>query len=218
VETISGRQSAGLEYPAVRLTYLAVLLLAAGCSGSTTPTTPSPTAPIFHADVSDPVGDPIRNPTFPQFTNLPDLVRATVDVVGGNITFSIRLAPGTFDPQTTLLLIDLDTDQNASTGFARNGQGVDFSLNMGAPAFGNPPLGSQAHILKFGASPGPFGIVGSVPVTVVADGMNVTVPLPMLAGDGRMTFRVESLSLLTAISAIPFDDLPDLNLPPGRVQ
>jgi hypothetical protein len=36
--------------------------------------------------------------------------------------------------------------------------------------------------------------------------------------DGRMTFRVESLILLTAISAVPFDDLPDVSLPPARVQ
>jgi hypothetical protein len=169
--------------------------------------------------VTDPIGDTVRNTTYPQFTNLPDLVRATVDVVAGNIMFMIRLAPASFDPATTVLLIDLDTDQNTSTGFSRNGLGVDFSLNLGAPGFGNPPLGNQAHILRFGASPGPFGLSGSVPVTVVTDGMNVTVPLSMLGnGDGRMAFRVESLVLLTTISAIPFDDLPDLSLPPPRVQ
>jgi hypothetical protein len=175
--------------------------------------------PTFHVDATDPIGDTVRNATYPQFTNLPDLARATVDVSGGNITFTIKLAPATFDPPTTVLLIDLDADQNTSTGLFRNGLGVDFSLNLGAPGFGNPPLGNQAHILKFGLSPGAFGISGSVPVTVAADGMSVTVPLAMLGnGDGRMAFRVESLVLLTTISAVPFDDLPDLSLPPARVQ
>ena len=83
-------------------------------------------------------------------------------------------------PQTTVLLIDLDTDQNAATGQARNGLGVEYSLTMGAPTFGNPPLGNAAWVLKFGAAPGPFGLVGTVPVTMLSDGMTVTVPLTML--------------------------------------
>jgi hypothetical protein len=199
------------------LAWALALFCVAGCS-STSPTAASSTVSTFHVDVTDPIGDTVRNATYPQLTNLPDLVRATVDVAGGNITFTIRLAPATFDPPTTLLVIDLDTDQNTSTGFSRNGLGVDFSLNLGAPGFGNPPLGNQARILKFGLSPGPFGLSGSVPVTVVADGMIVTVPLSLLGNsDGRMAFRVESLVLLTTISAIPFDDLPDLSLPPARV-
>ena len=55
--------------------------------------------------------------------------------------------------------------------------------------------------------------------SVVADGMNVTVPLTLLGNDdGRLNFRVQSLIQLTTISAIPFDDMPDVGLSPGIVQ
>jgi hypothetical protein len=199
-----------------RLALIAVGSVLAACGGNST-TAPTPAAP--HADISDPVGD-ARNANYPQFTNPPDLLHATVDIAGGNITFSIRLAPGTFDPQSTVLVIDLDTDQSPSTGLLRNGQGVDYSLTMGAPGFGNPPLGNRAWVLKFGAvTPGQFAIISTVPVTVLADGMNVTVPLSLLGTtDGRINFRVESLIQLTTISAAPFDDMPDVGLPPGMVR
>jgi hypothetical protein len=95
-----------------RLALVAVAALLVDCGGSSS-TTPTPSAP--HADISDPVGD-ARNANYPQFTNPPDLVHATADVASGSITFFIRLAPGTFDPQSTVLIIDLDTDLTTATG------------------------------------------------------------------------------------------------------
>jgi hypothetical protein len=191
------------------------LVTAAGCDG-TSPTAPSTS---LRSEVHDVVGDAVTNPTYPQFTNPPDLVRATVDISAGNILFAVRLAAGTFDAHATVVLIDLDTDQNAMTGQARNGLGVDYTISMGAPGFGNPPLGNQFQVLRFGAPPGPYGIVGRGPVIVRPDGMSGTVPLTLLSNDdGRVNFRVQSAVVLTTISAIPFDVMPDVSLPVGVVQ
>jgi hypothetical protein len=64
-----------------RMASLAALLLAASCGGATTPGIP--TALIFRADITDPIGDAVRNPAYPQFATPPDLMRATVDAFGG---------------------------------------------------------------------------------------------------------------------------------------
>jgi hypothetical protein len=63
--------------------------------------------------------------------NPPDLVHASADVTNGSITLTVTLAPGTFNWQTTVLLIDLDADQNASTGDPRSGLGVDYTSFVG---------------------------------------------------------------------------------------
>src|SRR2546430_2673381 len=85
--------------------------------------------PPLHADVPYPVGDarPLAG-----LAVSPDLVHGTADVRSGSITFSIRLAPGTFDPSTTLVIIALDTDQSAATGRSDSDLGVDYLLSLGS--------------------------------------------------------------------------------------
>src|SRR5262249_47550893 len=73
----------------------AFLLAAAACGGPTA--TPSSTQAL-HGEVSDPVGDALADPRVPI---PPDLVRVTADVVAGNLTFLIQVAPGTLDRQAT---------------------------------------------------------------------------------------------------------------------
>jgi hypothetical protein len=200
----------------LRIASMAVLLaLALGCGGAS-PTAPSPSP---HGEVNDAVGDAIPRPS--QFTSPPDLVRATVDVVAGNISFMIRLAPGTFDALTTVLNIDLDTDQNLSTGDGRGGLGVDYGITYGPAGFVNPPLGNnEAYVFRFaGPTPPFFVIAGRVSIMALADGINVSVPLSLLGNDdGRLNFRIQSLVQLTTISATPFDDMPDVASSPGTVK
>ena len=50
----------------------------------------APSTPTFHAEVTDPVGDMVASPGVP---NPPDLAHATVDVIGGSVTFAIQFAP-----------------------------------------------------------------------------------------------------------------------------
>ena len=67
----------------------------------------------------------------------------------------IRLAPGTFDALTTVLNIDLDTDQNLSTGDGRGGLGVDYGITYGPAGFVNPPLGNnEAYVFSHNGTTG----------------------------------------------------------------
>jgi hypothetical protein len=190
-----------------RTAYIGSLLLAAfACGGSTT--APSTTAPTLHGEVSDPTED-VR--PYPNVTNPPDLVHGTADVVAGNITFTVQLAPGTFDPGTTLLIINLDTDQNPATGQAPDG--IDYLVSMG------DGQGNQALIAK-NTGPLNFNTVGSAPVSFMTDGMTVTVPLSLLGNDdGRMNFRVTSFIHLPGTqTSSGLDNMPDSGLPLGSVQ
>jgi hypothetical protein len=195
--------------PALRAAYVAAILSSVVCCGGST-TGPSATPPTLHGEVSDPIGD-VGDRPYPNVANPPDLVHATADVVAGNITFTVQLAPGTFDPGTTLLIINLDTDQNPSTGQAPDG--VDYIVSMG------DGQGNQALIGKY-TGPLNFSTVGNAPVSFMADGMTVTVPLSLLGNaDGRMNFRVTSfIHLPGMLTSAALDSLPDSSLPPGRVQ
>jgi len=175
-------------------------------------TAPSPTcSTTLHGEVSDPIGD-VR--AYPGAPNPPDLVHGTADVCGTNITFTVRLASGPFDATTTLLIIDLDTDQNSATGQSGGlGLGVDYLISMGDGQSNQAVIGQYIGPLN-------FGTVGNAPVTFVADGMNVTVPLSMIGSrDGRMNFRVSSFVHLPGTTTSgSLDDMPDAALSPGSVQ
>jgi hypothetical protein len=106
-----------------------------GCGGSTA----APSPATLHAEVGDPVGDALADPSA---RVSPDLTHATVDVSNGNFTVAIRFAPGAFDPSTSRVTVQLDTDQNPSTGIRlANSLGVEYAIDM-------PPFSSQANILK----------------------------------------------------------------------
>jgi hypothetical protein len=192
---------------------LTALLAAAGCSGSTT--APSTNSQTLHGEVSDPTGDALSD--F-RVAVSPDLVHATADVVAGNVTFVIQLAPGTLDRQTTRVSVLLDTDQDASTGIRQpDGVGADYGIDLAASTSQATitkadPVGCAAHLSCFSA-------IGSAPITFVADGMQVTVSLSLLGNDdGRMTFQLSSYVLAAPLTSVVFDFMPDSNLPPGRVQ
>jgi len=192
---------------------VALGLTAAACGGSTTsPTTTA--APPPHGEVTDPAGDAMSDP---RIGVSPDLIRATADVASGNITFVVQYAPGTFNRQTTLASLVLDTDQDRTTGIAQpDGVGADYSVVLTAAT-------SQATITK--ADPAScaakltcFTTVGSTPITVVADGFQASIPLALLGGgDGRMTFVVTTYVNIAG-SAIVVDVMPEYTLPAGRVQ
>jgi hypothetical protein len=192
--------------------YLAAVLLASGCGGSTV--APSPTS--LHAEVGDPVGDALADPSA---RVSPDLTHATIDVSNGSITLAIRFAPGALDPSTSRLTVQLDTDQNPSTGIRlANGLGVEYAIDM-------PAFSSQANILKAVPSAACTTIdpcyvqAGTVPLSVSADGMTATVPLSLVGNaDGRFLFRVVAyVSLPGVASAYTADAMPDMTLPPAHI-
>ena len=128
---------------------------------------------------------------------------AIIDVDGADVVFRFRYRPGTFDSATTRMAIDLDTDQNAASGAA----GVEYHV------FVFPAGGRGADVARTTGETST--VVGTVAVSFVDDGCDVTVPLALLGGDdGRVDFRVR----VYAQQALPavLDALPDIGF--ARVQ
>jgi hypothetical protein len=127
----------------------------------------------------------------------PDLVLAVVDVGPAQVVFRLRHRAGSFDAATTRLTIDLDTDQNASTG----SEGVEYHIFVF-------PAGDKGADVARTTTTGDT-VVGTVPVSFVDDGCDVAVPRSLLGSDdGRFDFRVRVYSQ----PALPLviDVLPDL--------
>jgi hypothetical protein len=187
------------------------LVAAAACGGSTT----TPTGTALHGEVSDATGDVLADPSVPVS---PDLVRGTVDVSGGNVAVAIRFAPGTFDRATSRVTVELDTDQNPSTGLRTSGLGVDWALDLWAAT-------GQAGVLQATPATCPadpcYRQVSATPLIIIADGMTVTMPLSTFGSvDGRMSFRAFTYASRPAASSLatfPTDIMPDLAAAPGHV-
>ena len=189
----------------------AVLVAAAACGGSST----TPTVTALHGEVSDATGDAVADPSAPVS---PDLVRGTIDVSGGNIAVTIRFAPGTFDRATSRVTIELDTDQNPSTGLRTSGLGVDWGLDLWAAT-------SQAAVLQATPETCPqdpcYRQTSTTPLNIIADGMAVTMPLSTFGSvDGRLSFRAfayPSRPAASSLATFPTDIMPDIAAAPGRV-
>jgi len=203
--------------PTWRALYIATLLVATiNCdspNGSTT--APPTTSATRHGEVTDPIGDALSDSRVPV---APDLVHATVDVAAGNITFVIQLASGTFDRLSTRVVVLLDTVQDGLTGIRQpDGLVADYGIDLEASTSQAivtkaDPVGCAAHLPCFNA-------VGSAPITFVPDGMQVTVSLSLLGNDdGRMSFQMNANVFVDPSTAIGFDLMPDINLPPAFIQ
>jgi hypothetical protein len=193
--------------------------LSVACGGSST-TAPSSAPVTLHGELSDPTGDAV--PVAGVFSP-PDLVHGTVDIVAGNITFTIQFASATFDHQTTGVLIDLDTDRNPSTGVSGGSSfGIDYVVSLWAPTNQVLIQKSLANGTCSAASNQCFTSVGTASLIVNADGVQATVPLSLLgSGDGRLNFRAFAYYVASASSGSPTiltDVMPDAALPAGSVQ
>ena len=158
------------------------------------PTDPAPRP--THAEIRDSSVDAL-----PDYRVLvsPDIVLAIVDSSADEVVFRLRHRPGSFDAAITRFVIDFDTDQNASTG----SEGIEYRV------FVFPAGGKGADVARTTGTADT--VVGTVPVTFVADGCDVAVPLSLLGKDeGRFDFRVR----VYAEPALPLviDVLPDNGL------
>src|SRR5262249_50216777 len=136
----------------------------------------------------------------------------------GNLVLVIQFAPGTLNRQTTRTTVLLDTDQVVSTGIAQNNSlGADYDLDLSAAL--SQATVNKANPAACAAMQGGFDAIGSLPVTLGTDSMQVTVPLSMLGGDdGRMSFLASTYVLVAPLTPVVFDFAPNLNLPPARIQ
>src|SRR5262249_16474332 len=141
-----------------------------------------------------------------------------VDVNNGAVTFTVQFAPGTFDRQTTRLSIELDTDQNPSTGIVgAAGMGIDFVLDLWAPT--NQTTIQQALPATCLTTNVCYSATGVVPLVFATEGMSATVPLTMLGNaSGRLNFRVFAYFAPQATSpTVVADTMPDITLAPTHV-
>jgi len=204
--------------PATRLAIgAATIILTAACGSNTTSSTDAPSPNTFHAEVTDPVGDVVATAGVPR---PPDLVHGTVDVSIGSITFTLQFASGTMDRQSINIVINLDTDQNPSTGQpALSGGGTDYQVGRTAGTM----LGFVARFSSTSCASGAscFTNVGQVPFSFGTDTFTLSVPLPMLGNaSGRMNYQVFAYvgDVLPGGTLMSVGDaMPDNGLPPAHV-
>ncbi len=171
---------------------------------------------------------------------LADLVRASVNVQGGNVTLSVRFAP-TFGGDTAAQFV-LDTDDNPATGnqgtnslcSADNGViGAEYLVDLGPGSLATVLYGgdgTQAAILPFvGPGCNSYGapaLTASGTVTDIFDddfmliGMDVTFPLSMIGNDdGHLRFKILSYNHVSGntFTAV-LDQASEIGQAAGQVQ
>jgi hypothetical protein len=170
------------------------------CSARTPRPAESEIAPAvpqqIHAEIRDSSVDAL-----PDYRVLvsPDIVLAIVDVGADEVVFRLRHRPDSFEASIARFTIDLDIDQNASTGV----ESIEYSV------FIFPEGGKGADVARTTSTGNT--VVGTVPVRFVTDGCDVTIPRSLLGDeDGRFDFRVR----VYAQPALPLvlDVLPDNGL------
>lgn len=185
---------------------IAVFLMGAACAH------PAPTESAevrFHGEAIDPVGDT----AIAADTRVPrpaDLVYASVDVMDNAVRLTVRFAPGSLDPASTGVAIDLDTDLDSLTGVRGLGVGSEYSVIMSA----GPDR--EAEIARAVTDPGcttpcRFEPFAHPALGLSSDAMEVLLPRSSLAGfDGRLDFRVVAFARLNGgLLSITSDNLPN---------
>lgn len=150
-----------------------------------------PLVPLFFGQTVDPLGDALGGGTNP------DLTWGSVTAFNdGTVKLSARYATGTFNSSQTEAIFLLDTDQNVTTGSPGSDPtcsapdssliGVDYVVLMQA-GLGLNPVANQATIFRATGGCNNFAAVGTAPVIIFTDGVDVTFPLSLLtntAGTG----------------------------------
>lgn len=184
----------------VGLKLVAAIVSLAACSARP-PRTPAPAiaSPIprqIHAEIRDSSVDALPDYRVPVS---PDITFAIVDVGADEIVFRLRHRPDSFESSLTRFTIDVDTDQNASTG----SEGIEYQV------FVFPAGGKGADVARTTSTSDT--VAGTVPVSFVSDGCDLAIPRSLLGDeDGRFDFRVKVYSE----PALPLvlDVLPDNGL------
>ena len=145
-----------------------------------------------------------------------DLVSGSVVDAAGQISLSVRLRAGTFDPQTTEIDFEFDVDQDASTGSdsVNRPGGIEYIISMGSAY-------NRGGVWVFRYQNGNWlrTPVSSTP-TFREDGIDVTVPAAVLGSPTRpINVRVLSSTQLSASTFTPIMDyMPDSKLAMAPVQ
>jgi len=194
-----------------RVAALFIICLAfAGCAH------PAPTESAtvrFRGEATDPVGDTAAAADA-RVPHPSDLVDASVEVTDNTVRLTVRFAPGTLDPASTGVGIDLDTDLDSLTGVPGIGTGSEYFVIMSAG-----PV-REAEIARAVTDPGctrpcRFELFAHPALGLSSDEMQVLLPRSSLAGfDGRLNFRVVAFATLNGgREFITADNLPNFPTP-----
>jgi len=170
--------------------------------------------------LTDPAGDAYNDP---RVDPDPDLVLATGTVTATDLVLNVQFAPGTFSTASSRASFGLDTDMNPATGHPGDDAGcqndasligcdfvvgLDFWNNVG-----------QATLLKYNGTCNDFTQISVFDITVKDNGMEVTVPMALLSGDGRMNFKVMSSAHITQSGSTGvLDYMSNIGSPVGMIR
>jgi len=154
-----------------------------------------------------------------------DILTASATTDGKDLTFEVRYGTG-FTPATSMAFISLDTDQNNATGhpgIASSGTvdvealGGDYLIRIDANFDGNTP--NTASLFQYAGTVNNFNFLGTVPLTILADGYRATAPLSMLGNDdGLLNFKVVSSQATSPNTSSGIEDVaPNTGAGPGTI-
>jgi hypothetical protein len=170
--------------------------------------------------ITDPTGDAIDdNRVSPD----PDLVSATGTVTGTDLVLNVQFAPGTFSTASSCAGLLLDTDMNPATGHKGVNSGcIDDASLIGSEFLVNMEFyggSGQATLWKYMGTCNYFNTIGTFSITVKGNGMETTIPMALLSGDGRMNFKVTSYAALSASSWTGcLDYMTNIGSPVGMIR
>jgi len=161
------------------------------------------------ASGTDPVGD--------AGSGRPDLTSATIRVNDGGARFEVAMAPGTFDPSSTMVSVLLDTDRDPSTG----SPGTDGGCVTDADSMGTDlvlqvrPGESRAQLLRATGGCNRFARSSGGTVTVTPNGYVVVLTRDELGADDGLEAKATVATQLDggATTAI-LDRMTDAGQPP----
>ena len=164
------------------------------------------------AAATDATGDAVA---YSQTEPSPDLVGTTVLRRDGDIVFQVRYAPGTYNPANTVTHVALDTDENPSTGHGGTTGGCQVdAANLGTDYFAQHRVGFPTNVLQYAGTCNQFTFRGSVSATVVANGVDIAVPLSLISDDGLLRFKVLTFVALAGGTATAIlDQMTNVGLP-----
>ena len=186
-----------------RLQLALAVLAVTGCVESNDPPEGS-----FSAAVSDPSGD----------GGTADVVSATLNIAEGEMLVRIVLAPGSFQADSMLLVFNLDTDENAVTGYTSAnpghlGFGIDCQIQLGKYASNT----RAARVSRW--DNGGFVATANATLTVITNGYEATLPAEACDDDGPALLKVEAFRQLSAQAWSTRQDwAPDPGQPPVQVR
>jgi hypothetical protein len=125
------------------------------------------------------------------------LVYASVRVTDDEVRFTVRFAPGSFDPMTTGVMFDLDTDLDSTTGVPGFGMGAEYTVSLEAQPVRQATVSRAVIDPDCHGTPCRFEPFQQAKALTSADGMEAVVARRAFTHfDGRANVRVLAFASL----------------------